>query len=161
MNHVLRMVYDSLSSGAGYAVSVAESIVELLSDMKELLRSCDCGSACSKCLKHYRNQYIHGMLDRFSALQLLDWGVDGIKAAPIKPETQIDMIMPLANILKQSGYEITVHNEITATGPRSQKKVVIYPAMWVEPYATNTIFVCDAFMKYAKPYAVQKIIDNM
>ncbi len=154
-------LYDSLSSGAGYAVSVAESIVELLSDMKELLRSCDCGSACSKCLKHYRNQYIHGMLDRFSALQLLEWGVDGIKTAPIKPETQTDMIMPLANILKQSGCEITVHNEITATGPRSQKKVVIYPAMWVEPYATNTIFVSDAFMKYAKPYAVQKIIDNM
>lgn len=154
-------LYDSLSSGAGYAVSVAESIVELLSDMKELLRSCDCGSACSKCLKHYRNQHIHGILDRFSALQLLEWGVDGIKAAPIQPETQQNMIMPLVSILKQSGYEITVHNEIIATGQRSQKKVVIYPAMWVEPYTTNTIYVSDAYIKYAKPYAVQKIIDNI
>lgn len=154
-------LYDSLSSGAGYAVSVAESIVELLSDMKELLRSCDCGSACSKCLKHYRNQHIHGMLDRFSALQLLEWGVDGIKAAPIQPETQQNMIMPLVSILKQSGCEITVHNEIIATGQRSQKKVVIYPAMWVEPSTTNTIYVSDAYIKYAKPYAVQKIIDNI
>lgn len=34
----------------------------------------DCGNACYKCLKHYRNQHVHGMLDRFSALQLLDWG---------------------------------------------------------------------------------------
>ena len=74
-------LYDSLSSGAGYAVSVADAISELLSDMKELLSSCDCGSACSKCLKHYRNQYVHGMLDRFAALQLLEWGVDGIKAS--------------------------------------------------------------------------------
>lgn len=154
-------LYDSLSSGAGYAVSVADAIAELITDMKELLSSCDCGSACSKCLKHYRNQYIHGMLDRFAALQLLGWGVDGIKASSIKPETQIDMIMPLANILKQSGCEITADGEITATGQRSTKKVVIYPAMWVEPHATNTIFVSDAYIKYAKPYAVQKILDNI
>ena len=154
-------LYDSLSSGAGYAVSVADAISELLSDMKELLISCDCRSACTKCLKHYRNQYVHGMLDRFAALQLLEWGVDGIKASPIKPETQINMIMPLANILKQSGCEITADNEITATGRRSKKKIVIYPAMWVEPHAANTIFVSDAYIKYAKPYAVQKILDNI
>ena len=154
-------LYDSLSSGAGYAVSVADAIAELLTDMQELLSSCNCGSACSKCLKHYRNQYVHGMLDRFAALQLLEWGVDGIKASPIKPETQINMIMPLANILKQSGCEITTDNEITATGRRSKKKIVIYPAMWVEPHATNTIFVSDAYIKYAKPYAVQKVLDNI
>jgi hypothetical protein len=155
-------LYDSLSSGAGYAVSVADAIAELLSDMKELLSSCDCGSACSKCLKHYRNQYVHGMLDRFAALQLLLWGVEGKIAAPIKPETQADMIMPLVNILKRSGCEITANGEIAATGRNGNvKKVVIYPAMWVEPHATNTIFVSDAYIKYAKPYAVKKILDNI
>ena len=154
-------LYDSLSSGAGYAVSVADVIAELLTDMKELLSSCDCGSACSKCLKHYRNQYVHGMLDRFAALQLLEWGVDGINASPIKPEKQIKMIMPLVNILKQSGCEIIADGEITATGRRNTKKVVVYPAMWVEPYASGTVFVSDAYIKYAKPYAVQKILDNI
>lgn len=156
-----KSMYPELSGSLPYAVSVADAISELLSDMKELLSSCDCGSACTKCLKHYRNQYVHGMLDRFVALQLLEWGVDGIKASPIKPETQINMIMPLANILKQSGYEITADSEITATGRRIKKKIVIYPAMWVEPHATNTIFVSDAYIKYAKPYAVQKILDNI
>lgn len=133
---------------------------ELLSDMKELLSSCDCGSACSKCLKHYRNQYVHGMLDRFAALQLLEWGIEGIKASPISPEKQISMIRPLANILKQSGCEISTDGEITAIGHRSKKKIVIYPAMWVEPHASNTVFVSDAYIKYAKPYAVQRILDN-
>ena len=35
-------LYASLSSGSGYAVSVADAIVELLSDMKELLSPCYC-----------------------------------------------------------------------------------------------------------------------
>ena len=138
----------------------ADVIDELLSDMKELLSSCDCGSACSKCLKHYRNQYVHGMLDRFAALQLLEWGIEGIKASPINPEKQISMIKPLTSILKQSGCEIFTDSEITAIGHRSKKKIVIYPAMWVEPHASNTVFVSDAYIKYAKPYAVQRILDN-
>ena len=69
--------------------------------------------------------------------------------------------MLLANILKQSGCEITTDNEITATFQKNKKKVVIYPAMWIEPHATDTIFVSDAYIKYAKPYAVQKILDNI
>lgn len=152
-------LYDSLSSGAGYAVSVADIINDLLVEVKELLNSCNCGTACSKCLKHYRNQYVHGLLDRFAALQLLTWGMDGIKALPLALETQIKMIMPLVNILKQSGCEITTIGEITAIGKNRTKKVVIYPAMWVEPYEDNTVFVSDAYIKYAKPYAVQKILD--
>ena len=64
-------------------------------------------------------------------------------------------------ILKQSGCKITSDWEITAIGQRSTKKVVVYPAMWVEPHAADTIFVSDAYIKYAKPYAVQKILDNI
>ena len=101
------------------------------------------------------------MIDRFAALQLLEWGVDGINALPIKPETQIEMIMPLVNILKQSGCEITSDGEIIATARINTKRVVVYPAMWVERRATGTIFVSDAYIKYAKPYAVQKILDSI
>ena len=36
--------------------------------------------------------------------------------------------------------------------------LIVYPAMWVEPHRPGTIFVSDAYLKYAKPYAVQKII---
>lgn len=155
-------LYDSLSSGAGYAVSVAEAITELLTDMKELLSTCDCGSACSKCLKHYRNQYVHGMLDRFAALQLLKWGVDGTEAPPIKRKNQINMIMPLASILEQSGCNIFVDGDIFVTGHNTKKKkVVVYPAMWVEPHNANTIYISDAYIKYAIPAAVQKILDSI
>ncbi len=151
-------LYDSLSSGAGYAVSIADTIPDLLADVKEMLTSCDCGSACSKCLMHYRNQHVHGMLDRFAALQLLEWGMSGTKAPPISDEVQAAMIMPLANILRQSGCNIICDGGIVAAG---RKKVVVYPAMWAEPHAIDTIFVSDAFIKYAKPYAVRKILDNL
>lgn len=152
-------LYDSLSSGAGYAVSVADSISDLLNDIREMLNSCDCGSACSKCLKHYRNQYVHGKLDRFAALQLLKLGVYGEKASPLNIATQIKMLKPLVNILKQSGCEITFDKKIFASGRGRTKEVVVYPAMWVEPTDVDTIFVSDAYLKYAKPYAVQKILD--
>ena len=55
----------------------------------------------------------------------------------------------------------TPDSEITAIGRRNTKKVVVYPAMWVEPCAAGTIFVSDAYIKYAKPYAVQKILDSI
>lgn len=154
-------LYDSLSSGAGYAVSVADSISELLNDMRRLLSSCNCESACFKCLKHSKNQHVHGMLDRYAALQLLDWGMNGVNAPSIEREEQVKLIKPLIGILDESGCEITTDGSITASGPRGTKKVVIYPAMWVEPHDANTIYVSDAYIKYAKPYAVQKILDNI
>ena len=133
---------------------------ELLVEMETLLDSCDCDSACSKCLKHYRNQYVHGRLDRKAALQFLRWGVDGVKASPLSKEEQIDILMPLADILKQAGCSIRTGDILTATFKTKTKELIIYPAMWVEPHEPNTIFVSDAYIKYAKPYAVQKILDD-
>ncbi|PNC30832.1 hypothetical protein CXU17_04635 [Akkermansia muciniphila] len=161
-SHIDIYLYDSLSSGAGYAVSVAEVMKELLCDMKEMLNFCNCEAACSKCLKHYRNQYTHGLLDRSAALELLYWGIDGIKASPINPEKQIEMIMPLTNILSQSGCKISVDDGvIMAKSHHHQKRISIYPSMWVEPHKKDTIFVSDSYTKHAKPYAVQKILDSM
>ncbi len=155
-------LYDSLSSGAGYAVSVADEIEELLKIIREILADCDCGSACHNCLKHYRNQYVHGMLDRFAALELLTWGERGVIAKPISPERQEKYLLPLQNILKLSGCAIEIENgNIVARKGSRTKNVIVYPAMWVEPRDKGTVYVSDAYIKYAKPYAVQKILDEM
>jgi hypothetical protein len=37
----------------------------------------------------------------------------------------------------------------------------VYPAMWKRPEQNNTIFVSEAHLKYAKPYAVESIKDQM
>jgi hypothetical protein len=155
-------VYDSLSSGAGYAVSVGEMITELLMDVKDLLLGCNCDSACYECLKHYRNQYVHGVLDRFAALDLLLWGIEGKKASPIDLKKQAMLLQPLGSILTQFGCKIVSDElSITITKNNMSKQLVVYPAMWCEPYADkNEIYISDAYLKYARPYAVKKIIEG-
>lgn len=155
-------LYDSLSSGAGYAVSVAEDIQELLTGVENILTNCDCENACHKCLKHYRNQYVHGLLDRSAAVQLLRWGRDGTVAPPLSHSRQKALLLPLSRILEESKCPIIVSDDsISAKSNGKEKEIIIYPAMWVEPHDSNAIYVSDAYLKYAKPYAVRKIEHEM
>ena len=155
-------LYDSLSSGAGYAVSIESSIQKLLTKTRALLAGCSCDSACHKCLKHYRNQYIHSVLDRKAALDLLNWGETGIRASALPDKNQQYLLQSLEQILQISGVHIDVkHDPVRAEGRYSKKKVVVYPAMWTKPVEENTIFVSDAHLKYAKPYALKTILDNL
>ncbi len=151
-------LYDSLSSGAGYAVGVKDSISTLLDDIKEMLSSCSCKTACSKCLKHYRNQFLHGQLDRHAALELLEWGMNGKAASELSLEEQKALLSPLESILSKYGCDLqTESGPITATAAGVKKQIVVYPAMWSLPYEENTVFISDALLKYAKPYAVDRI----
>ncbi len=155
-------LYDSLSSGAGYAVGVVETIDTLLQETHDLLRNCDCDSACHKCLKHYRNQFVHGMLDRYAAMDLLHWGIEGKRAAEIPLEEQKQLIVPLARILEQSGIFLTTDGSgLKVKNKYTTKALKIYPAMWIKPAAPQTVFISDAYLKYAKPYAIKQIIDEM
>ena len=152
-------LYDSLSSGAGYAVSVAAEMSVLMQRIRELLTGCDCSSACHKCLKHYRNQFVHSMLDRFAALQLLDWGMNGIIAPDVSVTLQQGYISSLEGVLNEYGCKLSYSSDgITIITSKNSKHLIVYPAMWVEPHRSETVFVSDAYLKYAKPYAVQKII---
>lgn len=154
-------LYDSLSSGAGYAVSIKDSINEVLQDVYTLLSDCDCNGACYNCLKHYRNQFVHGYLNRHSALELLNWGVHGIKPEPLDVAEQAGLIEPLRNILAESGYSVTItNNSIVVEKSASKKQIIVYPAIWKEPKAKGMIYVSDILLKYAKPYALEKIISG-
>ena len=151
----------NLSSGAGYAVSVAREIETLLQMTETLLRNCDCESACHSCLKHYRNQYAHGMLDRLSAVNLLDWGIHGHKAAELPLKKQIELLSPLVRILDRAGYHVWSDRAgIFVSSQKQEKEIVVYPAMWTEPVQSDNIYVSDACLKYAKPYAVRRIMDS-
>ena len=127
-------LYDSLSSGAGYAVSIEASIQQLLIKTRELLSSCNCDSACHKCLKHYRNQYVHGLLDRSAALDLLTWAEKGVRSPMLPVYEQRNLLQSVEQILQFSGVHIDFNHEpIEAKSFHGRKRIVVYPAMWARP----------------------------
>jgi hypothetical protein len=64
-------LYDLLPGGAGYARAVGLSIERVLARTERLLAQCDCAQSCYRCIRHYRNNYIHASLDRHLARALL------------------------------------------------------------------------------------------
>ena len=153
-------LYDNLSSGAGYAIKIAEDVQSILGKTNELLSQCSCETACHHCLKHYRNQWIHGMLDRHAALELLNWGMYNKRKPPIALAKQKEYFAPLKRILNKSGYDVLDESGKIVLRFRGQETSVdVYPAMWATPKGDNAIHISDACLKYAKPYALQKIKD--
>lgn len=155
-------LYDSLSSGAGYAVSIEASIQQLLIKTRELLSSCNCDSACHKCLKHYRSQYVHGLLDRSAALDLLTWAAKGVRSPMLPVYEQRNLLQSVEQILQFSGVHIDFdHEPIEAESFHGKKRIVVYPAMWARPTEKNMVFVSDSYLKYAKPYALKTIVGGL
>ncbi len=155
-------LYDSLSSGAGYAVSIENSILKLLLETRCLLSDCTCDSACHKCLKHYRNQFVHSILDRHAALDLLEWGEHGICAPGLSAREQTRLLKPFEQILHFSGIQLNMCNyPLQAESRYGCKQLEVYPAMWKKPVKDNVVFVSDAQLKYAKPYALKTITDHL
>lgn len=87
---------------------------------------------------------------------------DGNMAGGLPAIQQKELIWPLRDILSRSGCKVEFDGEcIVAAKKNSKKRVIICPAMWREPKESQTIYVSDAYIKYAKPYAVQKILDEI
>lgn len=145
-----------------YAVSIEASIQQLLIKTRELLSSCNCDSACHKCLKHYRNQYVHGLLDRSAALDLLTWAEKGVRSPMLPVYEQRNSLQSVEQILQFSGVHIDFdHEPIEAESFHGKKRIVVYPAMWARPTEKNMVFVSDSYLKYAKPYALKTIVGGL
>ena len=153
------LLYDALSSGAGYSVSLADNIETLLQKTEEIL-ACDCDTACHKCLKHYGNQQVHGSLDRAAAMELLQWGRRGQIASDISTNKQISLFKPLESIVRSYGIDVCYDDgRIDINQHGMTKYITIYPAMKIEPVENDSVFISDQQIKYAKPFAVKKILD--
>lgn len=155
-------LYDNLSSGAGYAVSIEQSMASLLEKTQELLEDCSCENACHNCLKHYRNQRIHGMLDRKAACELLTWGKKGMRVPDIDASKQEDLLRSLTQVLHYYGVSIeSKEKQLWIAKGAIKKAIVVYPAMWAKPVAEDTIYVSDTYIRFAKPFAVKTILENL
>jgi ATP-dependent helicase YprA (DUF1998 family) len=67
------LVYDPMPGGSGLLEQMLSRWQELISTAKELLSGCvqGCKTACYACLKTFRNQFHHELLNRHNALTLV------------------------------------------------------------------------------------------
>ena len=153
-------LYDALSSGAGYSVSLADSIEILLKKTEEIL-ACDCDTACHKCLKHHGNQQVHGILDRTAAMELLQWGMNGQIAQELSLDQQTKLFKPLESIVRLYGVNVCYDDKhIKLDDHGITKYITVYPAKKREPIDENTIFISDQQIKYAKPFVIKRILES-
>jgi hypothetical protein len=66
------ILFDTAPGGAGYSREVAANLKDVLSRAADILRGCSCGDSCYRCLRSYRNQWIHARLDRHLVSEGLD-----------------------------------------------------------------------------------------
>lgn len=153
-------LYDNLSSGAGYSTKIATEIELLFAEMKQLMSECSCDSACQNCLKHYRNQYVQGLLDRHYGLNLLEWGTEEKIPNSVPNEFQKKYIKSLENVLESNQFKLNITNDAIFLHKDGKKfELIIYPAMLIPPKVIGKVYISEALFKYAKPYAIEKICE--
>lgn len=99
--------YDTLSGGAGYATQAGEQFEAVMQCARNLLSDCTCGSSCTECLRHFGNRFHHNKLDRFLALDLLTYVLDGKLPAPFSLDSQRTILTPLIDMLTLAGWAET------------------------------------------------------
>ena len=151
-------MYDNLSSGAGYSSGIVSQIDGLLSATESFLNSCTCENACKNCLKHYRNQNYHSVLDRFAALDLLFWAKNGLVHPDIPLEKQFQKISPLRMILKDYNIDLIYrNNSLFVSSEGKSLQLCIYPSMKIMQSCANIVYVSDFEATYSRAYAVDSI----
>lgn len=95
-------LFDSLSSGAGYSSELSSNCIlkQLFDKTREILANCNCQNACFSCLKHFNNKLMHGKFDRFAALDLLEYVMNGTYKSSVAPKESEEAFVQVREILK-------------------------------------------------------------
>lgn len=150
-------LFDSLSSGAGYCSALADRTEELMEETRKVLVTCpvECDSACHECLMHYWNQRVHAKMDRFAALDLLDWCQKSKLPDPLSFEKQNELLIPLNHLISEYAIESDGRKHYIETNGK-RREIMVYPAMWSDNnsrISRNVVAVSDKLLKYALPKA--------
>lgn len=154
-------LFDSLSSGAGYCAALADRTEKLMEETRKILTTCpkSCDSACHECLMHFWNQRVHGHLDRFAALDLLNWCQYSILSRSLSYEEQDRLIEPLKHFEPEFSVTSDGQRHFINAGTQ-EREIVVYPAMWNKHNAqipVGSVAVSDKLLKYALPKAYVEI----
>lgn len=153
-------MYDQLSSGAGYCSGLDKISGELLDKARSILHNCTCDTACYECIKHYKNTYVQGELDRHAGEDLLNWGIDGKTPDYKSLSERYDLIFAYENIFSKINVSICNEgSEIYLTHDNNKIKVDIFPSMLNQKNEKGIIHVSEFDIKYRKPLFIKLVND--
>jgi hypothetical protein len=158
-------LFDSLSSGAGYSSEVANKTSELFDETQKILQECSCTSSCHECLNHFWNQRVQNRLDRYIAMQLLQWGREGNIVEGFNFCEQYEIFKPLKELVELDGdFTVSVSGDaIILSRNGIEKGVFIYPSMWNKnnnDIPNNMIILSDRLIYKALPEAYNQLINS-
>lgn len=156
-------LYDALSSGAGYAVSLRPLHQELFAEVKKILENCGCETACQNCLRHFRNQHVDALLDRQSARELLLWSEKSVLPNEKSVDEAWRLLKPIQEILSGQKIQLTKTAErIFVENSLDRKTLHVIPAMKKYPEAADSdIFVNEGLLRFNRPEAFKTIMDSL
>ena len=114
--HAEIFLYDTLPNGAGYAQEIAENIDFVMERAWILCSECSdrsCQGACYRCLLDYTNQRYHAQLDRFLALDVINFIREG-QIPTLSFERQLNALSRLQEILLP-GFDLQVDIQVENT----------------------------------------------
>ncbi|GAU78663.1 DEAD/DEAH box helicase [Fusibacter sp. 3D3] len=147
-------LYDSLSSGAGYAKRVTEFIDVIMLRMEELMGDCDCNKACPNCLQHFGNQRERENLDRYIGIDFLKFVRDGdLKTCLKKEEQQVyfDELNKIAILHEMDPIIDESYGKYWLNTINGKREIIVYPSMYNirEHKVTDKIYLSDGMCKNA------------
>lgn len=159
-------LYDSLSSGAGYANRIADLMDEVMQEMERRFSNCKCDTSCPNCLQHFWNQSTKENLDRKAGLQLLRWLRDGELDIQVDKDKEGKYIKVLEELLKLHGQceLVKEQDEYYLKLNKRKKPIKIYPAMCNTEQIIkreNSILIPDRLFEVAIPAVWKMIEENM
>ena len=108
---------------------------------------------------HYWNKRHHDVLDRFAAIDLLDWAEQGILPDSLSFERQRQLLAPLKALDSDLQFSDDGIRHYIGQG-KSRREIVAYPAMWsgeIDLLPPDAVCISDKLLEYALPTADTEI----
>lgn len=155
-------LYDSLSSGAGYANRVSELIDLVFDKMNDIFKGCDCSASCPRCLQNFWNQREKNNLDRLLGKDFLSFVRYGILKTAVDKHDEQEYFRQINHIAHMHGHDdiITTENDVSFLNTNTEKReIMVYPSMCnvsqVAEY--NKICLSDRMCRFAMSEIWQQV----
>ena len=113
-------------------MNAAARMRDVLDAAEALLRNCDCGSSCEKCLRTYENKFNHEKLNRYDALTLLSYILNGSipDLAESRKKELLEAVRAGLHLIDPSAIlELLNNNELRINRNSVRARIILRPSL--------------------------------